>query len=308
VSHRPSDRSDKHRSSKKPAYPVARPVNPPAGQQRPMAQPAPQAKPASPKPNNLAFSVDDPPVPEFARKKGPSFLKKVGAAALVLFIISLGVGTVAFALTYKKGRKHHVDPNAVAKMDTKETDSDKKPEKKPEVSEKKPEEKKPEEKKKPETSEDKKPAEKKPAEKKPEEKKPAEKMEDKKPAEKKPEEKKPEEKKPAEKMEDKKPAVDPKFASIIYEKDISPIFKAKCVFCHDNKKTKGGFNMTTMELILKGGNTGPGLVRGKPEKSELWTQIEGDLMPKNEPLTKEEKEKIKNWILGGARDAAMAAK
>ena len=193
--------------------------------------------------------------------------------ALAFLVILLGVGTVAFAFTYRKGRKH-ADHTAVAKADH---DSDKKAETKPEVSEKKPEEKKPEEKKPAEKVEEKKPVEKKPEEKKPEEKKPAEKKpeekkpaekkpeekkpeekkpEDKKPAEKKPEEKKPEEKKPAEKPEEKKPVGDPKFASIVFEKDILPIFNSKCIFCHGDKKKKGGLDMRTVALMMKGGDTG----------------------------------------------------
>ena len=315
---RPSDsgRPDKNKV-KKSAYPVARPVNPPAAKHRP----APVACPAAARPDpNLAFSLDDPPVPGLTRPRRPGLFRRMRPVLLVFVVILLGVGTVAFAFTYRKGGKHKIDPNAVAKVDH---ESDKKAEKKPEATEKKPEEKKPEEKK-PEKVEEKKPAEKKPeekkpAEKKPEEKKPEEKKptekkpeekkpEEKKPAEKKPEEKKPEEKKPAEKPEEKKPAVDPKLAAILFEKDILPIFNAKCIFCHGDKKKKGGLDMRTVELMMKGGDSGTSLVRGQPDKSNLWIQIEGDLMPKNEPLSKEDKEKIRKWILGGARDAAMAAK
>ena len=265
---RPSDsgRPDKHKPAKK-GYPVARPASPPVGHQRPMPPAVPQGRPAAAKPDpHLVFNLHDPAVPELKRGKRPGIFRHMAPVALVLFVILIGVGTVAFAFTYRKGRKH-ADANAVAKVDNKEHESEKKPEKKPEASEKKPEEKKPEEKKPAEKIEEKKPVEKKPEEKKPEEKKPEEKKpEEKKPAEKKPEEKKPEEKKP-EKPEPK-PAVDPKFANIVFEKDILPIFNAKCIFCHGDKKKKGGLDMRTVASMLKGGEGGNGRLKGRKVESK----------------------------------------
>lgn len=326
MSHRRPSEDDKRKASHSPkkGYPVARPINPPAGHQRPMPAAAPKgipvARPAR-RDNDLAFSVDDPPLKPRRRRGLFTPLSQVG---LVLIVLLIGIGTVVFAFNYRKGRKAklpHAD--AVAKVDAdKKTDSgekkpeEKKPEeKKPATEEKKPEEKKP-------AAEEKKPTEKKPEEKKPEEKKPAmeekkpteKKPEEKKPAEKKPEEKKPEEKKPPEKKPEEKkpdpgkPVGDPAFASVIFEKDVMPIFKAKCNFCHGDKpKPKGGLDTRTIEAMIKGGKGGTSLVRGNLDKSPIWQQIADDTMPPSEKLTNQEKDVIRKWILGGARDAAMAA-
>src|SRR5829696_2858786 len=54
-----------------------------------------------------------------------------------------------------------------------------------------------------------------------------------------------------------------------FEKEIRPLFVEKCQKCHGDKKTGGGLNLTSGASLLKGGETGPAVVPGKPAESLL---------------------------------------
>src|ERR1051325_11864915 len=54
-----------------------------------------------------------------------------------------------------------------------------------------------------------------------------------------------------------------------FEKKIRPIFVEHCYECHsaDAKKVKGGLLLDTRDSTLKGGDNGPAIVPGNPDKS-----------------------------------------
>jgi mono/diheme cytochrome c family protein len=87
---------------------------------------------------------------------------------------------------------------------------------------------------------------------------------------------------------------------------IAPVLEAKCVSCHRGEKKKGGFDLTTREAMLKGGEDDVGLVPGKPDDSAVYSRAvahdgEKPEMPKKgEPLTPEEAAALKAWIVAGA--------
>src|SRR5438552_10174660 len=56
-----------------------------------------------------------------------------------------------------------------------------------------------------------------------------------------------------------------------FERKIRPILVENCYKCHsqDSEKIKGGLLVDTHDGLLKGGETGPALVPGDPEKSLL---------------------------------------
>ena len=55
-----------------------------------------------------------------------------------------------------------------------------------------------------------------------------------------------------------------------FEKRIRPILAERCYECHSaEKKQKGGLSLDTREAVLRGGDTGPVLVAGNPDKSLL---------------------------------------
>jgi len=94
---------------------------------------------------------------------------------------------------------------------------------------------------------------------------------------------------------------------ISYSNHIKPIFEAKCSKCHMNGKKKGKFQMDTLDLMLKSGESGNfGIVPGSSADSEIVKLIKGldkeRIMPKKGiKVTQEEIELISNWIDVGAK-------
>lgn len=126
-------------------------------------------------------------------------------------------------------------------------------------------------------------------------------------AEPKPEPKKPDPK-PTPKPEPKKPdppkkAEPPKVEMVSYEKQVFPIFKAKCLTCHGDPQKKADLDLKTLATAVMGGSSGPGAVPGKPDDSSIWQSIaDGSMPPPNkEKLTEAEKKLVKDWILSGAK-------
>lgn len=121
---------------------------------------------------------------------------------------------------------------------------------------------------------------------------------------------KPEPKKvePPKKTEPKK--VEPKKAeppktdmALTYTTHIKKIVQQKCIVCHGDPAKKGGLDMKTLALMIKGGKGGPGVVPGKPDDSVVWTSINDGVMPPSdkEQLTDAEKKMIHDWIMAGAK-------
>src|SRR5262245_8124946 len=48
-----------------------------------------------------------------------------------------------------------------------------------------------------------------------------------------------------------------------FESEVLPFLKNNCLACHNQTKAKGGLNLETPQLILKGGDTGPAVVPHK---------------------------------------------
>jgi mono/diheme cytochrome c family protein len=91
-----------------------------------------------------------------------------------------------------------------------------------------------------------------------------------------------------------------------FERDIEPVFAARCIKCHGPEKQKEGFRLDQRAAAFAGGDSGePGLVPGDARGSELFRRIdpvdELDRMPpKGEPLTPAEVALIRRWIEEGA--------
>ena len=95
---------------------------------------------------------------------------------------------------------------------------------------------------------------------------------------------------------------------ILFVQDIQPILETSCLSCHREGENKGKLRLETRETAFKGGENGPVLVPGHPEKSALYTATVLDpshenLMPpkdKGGPLRKEQTELLREWIRQGA--------
>ncbi|MFM7150642.1 MAG: c-type cytochrome domain-containing protein, partial [Gemmataceae bacterium] len=58
-------------------------------------------------------------------------------------------------------------------------------------------------------------------------------------------------------------------ASDHFEKHIRPLLVEKCQSCHGEKKAKGGLRLDSRAAMVKGGDSGPVVVPGKPDESLL---------------------------------------
>jgi hypothetical protein len=91
--------------------------------------------------------------------------------------------------------------------------------------------------------------------------------------------------------------------AMIYEDLVGLILQKKCSQCHQGGKQKGNLSVESLQTLLKGGKSGPAVVAGKPNESELYKRVtldpeHKDFMPADgkPPLTKTEIEIIKWWI------------
>ncbi|MEO2022974.1 MAG: c-type cytochrome domain-containing protein, partial [Pirellulaceae bacterium] len=97
------------------------------------------------------------------------------------------------------------------------------------------------------------------------------------------------------------PAADP----VPYLTQVKPLLKKHCFACHGTLKQNSSLRLDAGHLILKGGESGPAVVPGKPADSPLLQRIletDADLkMPQQGIFLKPvEIELIKTWIEQGA--------
>ena len=94
-----------------------------------------------------------------------------------------------------------------------------------------------------------------------------------------------------------------------FESKIKPLFAAKCGKCHRDQERKGGLDLSSMQGIHDGGETGDSLLADSLDDSALWHQVEsGEMPPAGEPpLSQQEQQLIRQWIEAGSPSAAKVA-
>jgi hypothetical protein len=88
-----------------------------------------------------------------------------------------------------------------------------------------------------------------------------------------------------------------------FERHIAPLLEQRCVRCHHEETHKGGLSLHTREAALRGGDSGPLFVPGKPQESLLLEMIGGaqPAMPEQgEKLTQAQVQRFEQWIAAGA--------
>ena len=89
----------------------------------------------------------------------------------------------------------------------------------------------------------------------------------------------------------------------LFRSDVGQVLKRHCVKCHGGDKTRGEFDLTTREGLLKGGNDGVVVIPGQSGFSrlvKLISHVEKPFMPaKHEKLPIAIIEKISAWIDAG---------
>ena len=99
-----------------------------------------------------------------------------------------------------------------------------------------------------------------------------------------------------------------KVQRVNFVKDIQPILEFNCVACHREGHDKGGLSLDKKSESFKGGESGPGIVRGRPKSSPVYTSTvvsptDEKLMPpakKGGALPKEQTDLLASWIEQGA--------
>jgi hypothetical protein len=96
-----------------------------------------------------------------------------------------------------------------------------------------------------------------------------------------------------------------------FNRDVRPILSSRCFGCHgrDNNARKAGVRLDVREKAVRAADSGTiPIVPGKPEASEVVRRIfnhdEAEVMPPTatgKPLTKSERELLRQWIAEGAK-------
>ena len=90
-----------------------------------------------------------------------------------------------------------------------------------------------------------------------------------------------------------------------FEARVAPLLVNHCLTCHQPTKRSGDLDLSSAATIMAGGEQGPAMVAGKPEKSLLLDRVKAREMPppeakESKPLAAEEIEILRSWIAAGA--------
>jgi len=89
---------------------------------------------------------------------------------------------------------------------------------------------------------------------------------------------------------------------LTFEKDVRPVFKAYCLDCHGGGDTlEGQLDLRLKRFAERGGDSGPALVAGRPDKSLLIERLKaGEMPPGAKKVPPEQVALIERWIAAGA--------
>ncbi len=89
-----------------------------------------------------------------------------------------------------------------------------------------------------------------------------------------------------------------------FELKVRPVLAGTCVKCHGAKKASGGLRLDSRDAMIAGGEGGPAIVPGAPERSLLVRAISHAddtlKMPPNRPLSRDAQNALAAWIAAGA--------
>lgn len=88
-------------------------------------------------------------------------------------------------------------------------------------------------------------------------------------------------------------------AAALWSGKVRRILDENCVKCHGVLEQKGGLELDTPEMVIKGGDDGAVVTPGKPEASALFTSLEKGAdphMPPKKQLSDSDRAAVKEWI------------
>src|SRR2546421_2786472 len=92
----------------------------------------------------------------------------------------------------------------------------------------------------------------------------------------------------------------------LFEKKVRPVLAGSCYKCHSagSEKLKGGLMLDSRPALLKGGDSGPAVVPGKPDESPLIHAVRYDhddlKMPPKQKLPEAAVADLEQWVAMGA--------
>jgi hypothetical protein len=97
----------------------------------------------------------------------------------------------------------------------------------------------------------------------------------------------------------------------LFEREIRPVLVERCVKCHGPTKASGGLRLDSGQALLKGGESGPAIVAGKPTESRLIQAIRRangvEAMPPDKAVAAGTIAGFEKWVADGANWPATAA-
>jgi mono/diheme cytochrome c family protein len=96
--------------------------------------------------------------------------------------------------------------------------------------------------------------------------------------------------------------------SVPFDTEVLPIFKSTCDSCHGGSVKLKALDLTTEASAIKGSESGPVIVPGKPDESILYQKVRSGSMPAGKPhLSDKQLATLKNWIEGMSSSAAKVS-
>src|SRR5262245_37543630 len=93
----------------------------------------------------------------------------------------------------------------------------------------------------------------------------------------------------------------PAAAQQMFAERVRPVFEKNCTSCHNPDQLKAGLDLTKLETLIKGSDSGPVFVPGSAKESLLFQLIQADgtpHMPPKKQLTGADIATLRNWIDG----------
>lgn len=91
--------------------------------------------------------------------------------------------------------------------------------------------------------------------------------------------------------------------TVSFTNDIAPFMVNLCMGCHSGNNPRGGLSLTSVNNMMKGGNSGRVIIPGDLEGSRLFRLVgglEAPRMPQNQArITRKNYEDLKKWFLEG---------
>ena len=86
-----------------------------------------------------------------------------------------------------------------------------------------------------------------------------------------------------------------------FKADVLPILAENCLMCHGQEPRQGGLDLQSAAALLQGGQSGPAIVAGSPDRSLIMEKLVSGQMPPGEArLPTEDIDLIRRWIERGA--------